>query len=353
MINMKSCVIVPTIRRFKEWNKYSDNFRKFNHDYDLLVIGEEEHVNTETMPEGEFFGIQERGAWFKSRGLENFEQLIPKKSHAETSFGLLVAHERGNYDMIVFIDDDTLPYNDEDFIGTHWQNLNLKRAKTFSSSAKWINAINPLGTKFYPRGFPYNKRELEANIEERECNFNRNIVVSQGLWQNVPDLNARDYLTIKERDLCVNFPFVTDKDNWITVCSMNLAFRPEVIPAFYQLPMGERNVDRFDDIWSGFFLKKILDHMDRYMISGPPLCNHNKFPRSLEFDIKKEDLGIKMNEELYKALERIDLRRTDYLNNYQRIASELPKKIPNDFKDYFSFLSKKMLSWTELIKKLS
>jgi len=39
---------------------------------------------------------------------------------------------------------------------------------------------------------------------------------------------------------------------------MNLAFRREVIPAFYQLPMddNEWEVGRFDDIWSGVFLNE-------------------------------------------------------------------------------------------------
>jgi len=66
--------------------------------------------------------------------------------------------------------------------------------------------------------------------------------------------------------------FVAARDNYLTVCSMNLAFRREVIPAFYQLPMddNEWEVGRFDDIWSGVFLKRACDVLGKRISQRRP-----------------------------------------------------------------------------------
>ncbi len=75
--------------------------------------------------------------------------------------------------------------------------------------------------------------------------------------------------------------FVAEPGQYLTVCSMNLAFEREVIPAFYQLPMddNEWEVGRFDDIWSGVFLKRAADVLGKDIVTGYPLCEHNKAAR--------------------------------------------------------------------------
>lgn len=55
---------------------------------------------------------------------------------------------------------------------------------------------------------------------------------------------------------CKREKVIVGKGTYLAVCSMNTSFTPEIIPAFYQLYMNFMGVDRFDDIWSGIFLKK-------------------------------------------------------------------------------------------------
>ena len=92
--------------------------------------------------------------------------------------------------------------------------------------------------------------------------------------------------------------FVVKKDNFLTVCSMNLGFRREVIPIFYQLPMDDNiwKVGRFDDIWSGLNLKKAGDLLGKHIYNGHPLCVHNKAPRSTFRDLSYEVAGLELNE---------------------------------------------------------
>jgi len=346
---MKTCVIVPTIRKFDGWHKYSDNFRKNGNKYDLLIVGEEDNTNKDTMPEGEFWGLREREKWFSDHGVEQFTDLIPKKAHAETSFGLLVAFERNEYDMIIFIDDDTLPFGDADFIGAHWKNLESK-PMFLKSSNGWLNAIDPFQNKHYPRGYPYKCR---APSQVQSVDGDGFVVVNQGLWQNVPDFNAVDYLHWGSRDLCKPCDFAAANGNWLTVCSMNLAFRPEIIPAFYQLPMRENGVDRFDDIWSGVFLKKAADVLGHVITTGNPMCVHNKFTRNIFDDIRAEVIGLEINENLFGALERINLEHKTYLENYEQIARQLDSAPFGKQREYVEFLKSKMLRWTELVKKIA
>jgi len=96
--------------------------------------------------------------------------------------------------------------------------------------------------------------------------------------------------------------FVAREDDYLTVCSMNLAFRREVIPAFYQFPMDDNawDVGRFDDIWSGVLLKRAADLVGGDVYNGAPLCEHNKAPRSTFDDLANEVAGLELNEHFWE-----------------------------------------------------
>src|SRR3972149_10197240 len=240
--------------------------------------------------------------------------------------------------MIVFIDDDTIPL-DHDYLGTHWKMLESK-PKILESDNKWLNSIDPHQFKFFPRGFPYSMRK-GAFVREVSHGITKT-VANQGLWQNIPGLNGIDYLHFNDRSICKAQDFTAALGNWLTVCSMNLAFRPEIIPAFYQLPMPAMGVGRFDDIWSGLFLKKCADKLGHGISTGNPLCSHNKFPRNIFEDIRAESIGIEINETLFKELEKINLNHNNYLENYEQMAKELSSDAFGKHKDYIDFLKSYM-----------
>jgi hypothetical protein len=89
---------------------------------------------------------------------------------------------------------------------------------------------------------------------------------------------------------------------------MNLAFRREVVPAFYQLPMddNEWDVGRFDDIWSGLFLKRACDVLGKRIYNGAPLCEHNKAARSTFADLHNEVAGLELNEHLWEVVDGVE-----------------------------------------------
>jgi hypothetical protein len=283
--------------------------------------------------EGRVFAGNDRNTWFEQRGLDNYESLIPEASHAQTSFGLLYMWDR-DFEYGVFIDDDTAPHDDVDFFGTHMSNLGAQESvKTVSSDTDWVNVLyeNVDEHELYPRGYPYAAMDEAVSTAKRDAS---DVVASQGLWTNVPDLDAVRILMdgdlegqAQTRTTAADFEsdFVVEPGNYLTVCSMNLAFKREVIPAFYQLPMddNEWEVGRFDDIWSGLFLKRACDVLGKQVLTGDPLCEHNKAPRSTFSDLTNEVHGLELNEHLWKLVDDAGADADSYAEVFADIADAM------------------------------
>ena len=323
------CVIVPTIREYDCVRAYVENARAHGFDVSRLhfVLVTEDFCETEAMADmladldvaGEVFDGTRREAWYDHHGVAEYGELIPAASHAETSFGLLYMWADPTFEYGVFIDDDTLPHEDADYFGRHLQNLafagDVERVR---SDTQWVNVLYQRADEhgLYPRGYPY--AAMDETVETDTATLDGgSVVASQGLWTNVPDLDAVRILMdgdlegqAQTRTTAADFErdFVAAPGHYLTVCSMNLAFRREVVPAFYQLPMddNEWEVGRFDDIWSGVFLKRACDVLGTQIYSGGPLCEHNKAPRSTFDDLHNEVAGLELNEHLWELVDDVE-----------------------------------------------
>ncbi len=323
MIEEDICVVVPTIREYDCVRDYVENARDHDFDVDRLhvVLVTEDFCDTAAMEAmlddldvaGRVFDGTRREQWFDEHGVPEYAHLIPEASHAQTSFGLLYLWANG-FEYGVFIDDDTAPFPDEDFFGRHLRNLQYEGAvEQVSSDEHWVNVLyqNFDEHGLYPRGYPYAAMDETVETETTEV---ADVVASQGLWTNVPDLDAVRILMdgdlqgqAQTRTTEADYAdeFVAAPGDYLTVCSMNLAFRREVVPAFYQLPMddNEWDVGRFDDIWSGVFLKRACDVLGKQILNGYPLCRHDKAPRSTFDDLQNEVAGLELNEHLWKVVD--------------------------------------------------
>ena len=311
------CVIVPTIREYECLREYVANAREHGFDVSRLhfVLVTEDFCDVDEMQSmlddlgvsGKVFDGSRREEWYEANEVAEYGHVVPAASHAETSFGLLYMWADESFEYGLFIDDDTLPHDDEDYFGRHMENLGFEGAiERVSSDKQWVNVLyqNADEHGLYPRGYPYSamNETVETGTVEVESG---EVVASQGLWTNVPDLDAVRILMdgdlegqAQTRTTADDFgsDFVAARDNYLTVCSMNLAFRREVIPAFYQLPMddNEWEVGRFDDIWSGVFLKRACDVLGKRIYNGGPLCEHNKAARSTFDDLHNEVAGLEL-----------------------------------------------------------
>ncbi len=322
-------MIVPTIREYECLREYVANARKHGFDVSRLhfVLVTEDFCDVDEMRamlddldvSGEVFDGSRREEWYEANDVAEYGHVVPAASHAETSFGLLYMWADDSFEYGIFIDDDTLPHGDEDYFGRHMENLAFEgEVESVGSDESWVNVLyqNADEHGLYPRGYPYSAMDetVETGAAEVESG---EVVASQGLWTNVPDLDAVRILMdgdlegqAQTRTTADDFggDFVAARGNYLTVCSMNLAFRREVIPAFYQMPMddNEWDVGRFDDIWSGVFLKRACDVLDKRIYNGGPLCEHNKAPRSTFDDLANEVAGLELNEHVWEVVDSVE-----------------------------------------------
>ena len=336
------CVVVPTIRNPDCIREYAANAREHGFDLDRLfvVLVTEDFCDTDAMERmldeeglaGAVFDGSARSAWFRDHGVAEYEHLIPAASHAQTSFGLLYLWAQESFEYGVFIDDDTAPHDDVDFFGTHLANLTHEGELTaVESDEDWVNVLYRTDDDLYPRGYPYSAMDEDWTESTAQVD---DVVASQGLWTNVPDLDAVRILMdgdlqgqAQTRTAADDFgpDFVARAGNYLTVCSMNLAFRREVIPAFYQFPMDDNpwDVGRFDDIWSGLLLKRACDVLGKQIYNGDPLCEHNKAPRSTFGDLTNEVAGLECNEHIWKIVDRAGADADSYRGVARAVAEEL------------------------------
>jgi hypothetical protein len=312
------CVVVPTIREFECVREYVANAREHGFDTDRLefVLVTEEFCDTAAMRAmlddlgvaGEVFDGERRDAWLDEHGVGDYAHLIPDASHAQTSFGLLYLWAN-DHDYGFFIDDDTRALDDWDYFGRHLRNLDYEgEIAQVSSDESWVNVLYQTELDLYPRGYPYAAMDETVETETVEA---EDVVVSQGLWTNVPDLDAVRILMdgdlqgqaeTRTENADFGHDFLAAPENYLTVCSMNLAFEREIVPAFYQFPMDDNpwDVGRFDDIWSGVVVKRAADLLGKQVLTGFPLCEHNKAPRSTFDDLANEVPGLELNEHVWK-----------------------------------------------------
>ena len=340
------CVIVPTIREYECLRAYVANARDHGFDVSRLhfLLVTEDFCETDEMRDmlddlgvsGEVFDGSRREEWYGANGVAEYGHVVPAASHAETSFGLLYMWADESFDYGVFIDDDTLPHDDVDYFGRHMENLAFGGSvERVSSDEDWVNVLydNADEHGLYPRGYPYSAMDETVETDTVDVDVGE-VVASQGLWTNVPDLDAVRILMdgdlkgqAQTRTTADDFgeDFVAARGNYLTVCSMNLAFRREVIPAFYQLPMddNEWDVGRFDDIWSGLFLKRACDVLGKRIYNGDPLCEHNKAPRSTFDDLANEVAGLELNEHVWEVVDDAGEDADSYAAVFDAMADAL------------------------------
>jgi hypothetical protein len=370
------CVIVPTIREFECVRAYVENARMHGFDLDRLqfVLVTEDFCPTDEMEamlaeegvSGGVFDGSRREEWFEDRNLSRYEHLVPESSHAQTSFGLLYMWADDSFEYGVFVDDDTLPHDEFDFFGRHLRNLDYEgEVEAVASDTNWVNVLyqNADEHGLYPRGYPY--AAMDETVET-EVSHVSDVVVSQGLWTNVPDLDAVRILMdgdldgqAQTRTTASDFErdFVAAPGNFLTVCSMNLAFEREVIPAFYQLPMDDNRweVGRFDDIWSGVFLKRACDVLGTRIYNGDPLCEHNKAPRSTFDDLANEVAGLELNEHVWKIVADAGADADSYAEVFEAMARRL---VDGEFGGYnngafLNYVGEHMLDWLSCLDALA
>lgn len=329
---VKIGVVVPTIREqhlLKFLDSWKEEFEKWKI---TLYIVEDNTKKSFSIPE-QSYEVKHFCHKDIDKDLKEVSWIIPRKTSAIRSYGYYKAWQDGNA-FIITLDDDCYKEVD-DFILNHIVDVKLKDWAPFYD----------VGAQFYPvsnihmRGYPFSYRAGKSPV------------ISVGGWSYNPDLDAVTQLSRGDPKLWVQpGKCAVPRGLGVTMCGMNIAFTREVIPAAYFLLQGrDWGVDRWDDIWAGYFMKKIFDHLDKvFMINGDATVFHDRASNPYK-NLYPEGVGYGSNELLWEKLQTIQLTKDNYVDCYV----ELAKKMKSEWfptVEYGDSLRAAMIAWAGLFK---
>lgn len=315
---MKAVVVVPTARE-ASLSGFLEAWRAELSEATILVV--------EDGPERSF---RARGANVEHLAWPDIDEqladaawIIPRGSGCVRSFGIWLAH-RMRPDMIVALDDDTRPDPAHPgFLDAHWSRLQG------ASDPAWVSSLH----SSHPRGMPYFATDREAPA-----------VLNHGLWSGVPDFDAATQLVAARVEISGAWGDKTiARGSYFPMCSMNIAWRPQLTPAMYFLLMGpEYPFDRFGDIWAGVLVKRIADHLGLAVNSGSPGILHER-ASNVFTNLAKESRGLAANEMFWRAVDSVVLTADTVAGAYAELADRLPLE-----QEEFLQLRRAMRVWAEL-----
>jgi hypothetical protein len=377
---MPKCALVLTsIYDTNILDAYFKNFTKFDHINSVKIF----YIPDRKTPENVYYKCKEvskKGLSVSCPNIAEQEEfllrigfnpiLVPYDSDNRRNVGYLMALESA-VDFVISIDDDNFCMQEEDFFEEHAIVCNNSfQTEIVNSSTGWYNICQLLefdqpGTT-YPRGFPYFARHLPETIHRQISPVP--IHINAGLWLKDPDVDGITWLvnpmlskSFKGRSV------VLARDTWTPVNSQNTAMRSEAIAAYYFIRMrypllGGLLIDRYGDIFSGYFSQACMRHLGGAVRIGSPLANHLRNSHNYMSDAVGELACIVVLEDLLAWLTtEARLSGKSYVETYTSLSFVLEDvvetfrgKFWNDAtRAYFHQIAYCMRMWAETCQRLT
>jgi hypothetical protein len=336
---MSIAVVVPTIRP-ELFLKFLDAWKPLFEKHEVTLYVLEDHAEKSfTIPKQSFTVVHY--CWKDiDDALGDKAWIIPRQTCAIKSFGYYAAYKAG-FSHVFVLDDDCMPdpYNDvleehmdvltEQYFIEQWFDVGQ-----FISSPNRVERMHRL-----TRGFPYQYRQKLSEA-----------LWSVGGWDNVPDFDGMTQASldpVKDYEFA-GTPQAVPKGFGCTYCGMNMVLDTRLTPAFYYQLNGEKyGIDRTDDIYSGYFIKRICDHLGYATVINPyATVVHTRASNTL-VNIKKEASSLATTEVLWDHVKAMKLTGTTFKDCYIEIANQLDPKIFHT-EEYGNKLKEAMRIWAEL-----
>jgi len=294
--------------------------------------------------------------------------LVPYDSDNRRNVGYLMAAESGA-DFLISIDDDNYCPADEDFFAEHAVVCGEAAPRdVVRSSNGWFNLCELLevqpASRIYPRGFPYFARhqQAETRIEQRRAE----VRINAGMWLRDPDLDGITWLAAPVRALAfLGKSIVLGDRTWSPVNTQNTALHRDAIPAYYFLPMGNSftglQIDRYGDIFSGYFCQACARHLGHSIRAGTPVAQHLRNAHRYLRDVTQELAGILVLEDLLPWLAELRLDGTTYSDAYLSLSHQLEESVSRfsgliwteAAREYIRWMAACMRAWVAACRELA
>jgi hypothetical protein len=278
--------------------------------------------------------IEEQHSYEEKLGIKNF---ILVNSDHRRNIGYLMAYEN-SVDFIISMDDDNFPLT-QNFINEHRSRLGLQENKVEieSDSNVYNNCLllDP-DTFLHPRGFPLNRRKNEDSIVSKKIISNCSVAANAGMWTIAPDVDAISWLiyskTLDDIEKCDDY--ILSKKTFCPINSQNTSILARYIPAYYFIRMGYDiggglKFDRLGDIYSGYFLQKIIKETNSEISFGMPLVTHERNSHNYIQDANGEWGSLRTIDEFFDWLIKLNLTSTNTIECVFELSEALSEFASN------------------------
>jgi len=314
-----------------------------------------------------YLDIPTQNKWGK-RFLD-FYYRIPYNNESRRNIGYLYALEHG-CERLISIDDDNFP-TDDDFIGSHlntgmrWDGEVIEEPSGFHNVCEYLE-IEP-HRKIFPRGFPFGLRDAKNEPHNSKIPADARVGVTEGLWMKDPDVDATTWLNGKIESKAYRGPahFMLSQSTWSPVNTQNTSVVRELIPAFLCVPMGypvhSGRIERYGDIWGGYFLQALILGTSYHICFGHPIVEHRRNPHNYLDDLGHEFWGMILTDwmvmqlrENFRPTSSVIIDRVKELSEFLMNidTTRLPSWCPTEIRNFITETAVTLNLWAEVCRKL-
>ena len=376
-MTLRAAMVLTTIADPVVLEGYCANFAAYGHldQVQIIVIPDKKTPPTVFLRCAE---LRKRGADILCPPIEQQEsalrslgfppELVPYNSDNRRNVGYLMAAESGA-DFLISIDDDNYCPEQEDYFAEHSIVCGeARRHEVVESNNGWFNFCELLqldtACRIYPRGFPYVVRQQTPDVKSQSqiaC-----VRINAGMWLRDPDLDGITWLAAPAQ--AASFKgrsIVLGERTWSPVNTQNTALHRDVIPAYYFVPMSHSpagmQIDRYGDIFSGYFSQACARHMGHSIRAGTPVAEHRRNAHRYLRDATQELPGIWALEDLLPWLIELRLDGDSYAEAYLSLSSQLEDSLSSfsgfiwtdSTREYFHSMAASMRAWVSACRQMA
>lgn len=377
-MNQSNHIVFTTIFYPEVLWEIHKNLEQFNHLEDVVVwvVGDKktpaetkllcEQVSQQNL-QVNYLDVEYQDNWGKR--FPEFYSRIPYNNETRRNIGYLHALEYG-CERLISIDDDNWPTSD-DFIGGHlltgtsWTEPLVSEEKQFHNVCEYLEF--DVKRPIYPRGFPFKLRGSINQTRLVESQPDTRVGVTAGLWLREPDVDATTWLNGKILGVEYSGPesFVLEQNTWSPVNTQNTSVVRELVPAYLCIPMGwdvpGGKIQRYGDIWGGYFLQAVMNGTNYNVAFGRPLVDHRRNPHNYLDDLRHEFWGMVLTDWLVELL-RSDFKPTEpeicdrVLHLADFLLSVAIRQIPTwctaEVKGFIEYTAGNLKTWADVCRQL-
>lgn len=331
---MKATIVITSINDCtKLVNGYLANIAKYGHEANIILIPDLKTPELYLPSCVQIPSLYEQVKFLEKIGLPPHE--VPVHSDNRRNVGYLMALKQGA-DVVISVDDDNWCL-ESDFVGQHFRMDGSVR----TSTSGWTSNCPP----HFPRGYPHFARNQTWYQSSGDAIVGR-VAINAGLWTGDPDINATDWLGGRIRT-CNLETFLLSDDVWCPINSQNTAVRREAMAAYYYIRM-DAPMDRYGDIFQGYFALKCCKHLGSTARFGTPVVDHRRNAHNYLKDAQAEIPAMILLEELLPKLVELKLTGSTFSEAYLCLADF----IEYQGGDFYTKTARRMRLWTSACKEI-